>query len=445
MRLTKLSFFLCFIVIAYFSCTTGNGSEASDEEADYPKANEVLDTTTRGPISRQLASGIPPDYHLFVETSGSMDGYYAADHSTLNSTLTTLVTELYNNRSQNLLDSLHFAYLGSGNMQRAANLLKEFNTKFNSRAAIKLKSSEFDYLFDTVLNSVGRGDVSILVSDLIFSPPRKDISQIQNFLDYQKATLDRLFDQRLDTMDLSTLIIQCSGTYSGIYWDNQYKQIPLQDAQRPYYVVVTGNAPHLQQLISAIPPEGLPGFRNSWLLVRPSNVPVNAKISFSQKYRKGSNYDPVSARSISHAEAGENNEFQFPVLINLDQWSMNEAVIADKSNYHLTDASSNYEVVDVVKLDASERSRKPNAGYTHFLILKTKRLRSSQDIDIRFYGNMPAWVASSSTTNDQAIGKDTSQLSKTFGLSYLVGGIFDAYYGNTRNRPLFSFTIHVEK
>ena len=61
---------------------------------------------------------------------------------------------------------------------------------------------------------------------------------------------------------------------------------------------------------------------------------------------------------------------------------------------------------------------------THFVTVSTTSIFTTQDLKLELSNKIPAWVEQSNSVDDRNV-KD--ELDKTFGLSYLVQGVSEAY------------------
>lgn len=64
------------------------------------------------------------------------------------------------------------------------------------------------------------------------------------------------------------------------------------------------------------------------------------------------------------------------------------------------------------------------------------------DISISIKRKLPSWVSNASSTDDRCIATDTNEQTKTFGLSYFVAGISDAYNYLANDKQNFT-TINI--
>jgi hypothetical protein len=424
-----LFFIITFSIVVYFtSCTQGGSSKA--------KAKSAGDTIT------STNESIKPNYNVFIETSGSMSGYLNADPSNFVETITGLITKIKSYRSEGLLDSLNLNYLGTSRIENK--VMNDFNQRLKPSLfrPLIIKTSDFDRFFDTVLNYVSKNNVSVLASDMIFSPSLQDKNDIYKYLSNQKNAIQDKFDTKLDSLSISTLILKYNSKFKGDYID--YKETPhFVNFNRPYYIAIIGKPEFIDSLISKVDFKNFSGFEAAHLFKAPIHN-SSAKIISKRSLSIGSyQYEKPSTNLGIYDVKAENGVFQFPIAVDFKNIIAQDDFFLDKSNYKFSSESSNYEIANVQKItDGTESSTK---GYTHIIMVKTSNLKSgTQKVQFGLKNSFPNWVDSSNTETDLDITNENNK-SKTFGIKYLIQGIYDAYNNKYQGSNLFNITITITK
>jgi hypothetical protein len=116
---------------------------------------------------------------------------------------------------------------------------------------------------------------------------------------------------------------------------------------------------------------------------------------------------------------------------------------SDQSVYQVS--NSDYQIL-VSELSTKDISSPGFSGFSHLLFLKTKKLQT-EELEITVLSKVPAWVNNSSSTDDSNIKSDTSEQNKTFGLSYLVEGVSEAfnYYPSENENIVSKIKIKISK
>jgi hypothetical protein len=406
----------------FSSCVQGGGDKPLNQDSDK--------------VAPPPLPSNPPDYNVFVETSGSMTGYLEADGSGFISTVTSIITSIKSYRSEGLINNLHLFYLGEATSEG----MQDFNKRLNASSfkTIGKGVSDFDSFFDTVLNRVSEKEVAVLVSDMIFSP--KDTKNIQNSLLNQRNGIMDKFDTRLDSMPLATLLLKYNSRFTGKYFNNRGAPAKI-DASRPYYIIFIGKPAFIEALVRKVDFKSLEGFEKIHLFNAPESK-SRAKIIYSKKGTIGS-FDfekPATNLNVYNAKPA-NNVFQFPVAVDFSQMVADESFFIDKHNYHFSAQSSNYEVAGVSPVSPTDAQYK---GYTHIILLKTDNLRSgSQQVELGLSNTLPGWIHEANTDDDSDF-KAAKDSAKTFGFTRLIEGVHNAYKNKYRS-DLFHITITITK
>ena len=108
---------------------------------------------------------------------------------------------------------------------------------------------------------------------------------------------------------------------------------------------------------------------------------------------------------------------------------MSDSDKLDVANYTIN--SGNYVIKRIEQIDTTTLPnptdkvlvRKNNC--THAIILECTGYPN--DISLSIKRKLPSWVNNASSIDDRCIATDPNEQSKTFGLSYFVAGISDAY------------------
>ena len=88
------------------------------------------------------------------------------------------------------------------------------------------------------------------------------------------------------------------------------------------------------------------------------------------------------------------------------------------------------------KEDITPAEKKYIGSATHLFVLEAKDISHKQEVEIRLQNRLPAWVAESSSDDD----RDTDAprfADTTFGLRYLLQGIYDSYERNSNGEPYY--------
>lgn len=99
------------------------------------------------------------------------------------------------------------------------------------------------------------------------------------------------------------------------------------------------------------------------------------------------------------------------------------------------------EIRKINKRDITPAEKKYLGSATHIFVLQTAAISHGQDVEIKLLNRLPQWIADSSTDSDLTPDGQT-----TFGLKYLLGGIFDSYNRNAdSDHAYFELDLELDK
>jgi len=392
--------------------------------------------------------------NVFIENSLSMDGYVSGVTSFGQAVYRLLsdlkMAEPAGSINLNYINSKPIPWKTNANDNDIAGFVRDLTpADFQLRGGDRT-NSDLQQCLKRALNAVDSAQLSVFVSDCIFSP-----GSHMNAADYlvnQQIALKAAFREKLDTLEFNTMILQYNADFNGTYYDLVNNRTKLRFCKRPFYIILSGSPALMEKLIGKQDVEKLRqvGFRQAFLLLHKLNNATDSDgfihSRLSGKNRIGEFEMATTAHKANLFNASEGRGtpmtdglFQFSIAADLSGSQFDEGFLLDTSNYKVP---SNYKLSQVrLNTDASDLALK---GMTHLFTLSTTKLAQEQDVILELKDNMPAWVDSTNSSNDEQI-KAPAQLTKTFGLKYLVSGIADAYESKYPDRALFKLHVNVSK
>ena len=322
---------------------------------------------------------------------------------------------------------------------------KENNIFTVAKTKGKTTSTDFEKIFTDILSNTSGNELSVLVSDLIYSDPNLTGMSAQKTLDAATSLLTTVFNPYAGTH--SMLVIKLKGGYDGTYysWNNAKKKYT---GDRPYYLCLIARNETMQQLYQDATYETirrfdqLPGYENSWFFGRDSKaITPFYSILVTDPARKGRfkrsdaeirNHDKaVHSLTDVQPDVADKN-LTIPVAVNLSALRLPASLLTDPSQYEVV-GKDNFRVSAVQPYSGAN-------GTTHKLLLTTnKPARGERTATIRLKRQFPPrWIASTNTTNDAS-----PDASSTFGIQNLLQGVERAYNPNNQTE-YFTLTLNLE-
>ena len=396
-------------------------------------------------LSGAVVSGKPLRLKLYLEASGSMFPYDApTGNGSFKRTLNDVLTEFDAiNPGQGKLYVVNTEVNDLG--LSLPQFFKEKNIFTVAKTKGKTTSTDFERIFGDILRNTSGDELSVLVSDLIYSDPSLAGMSAQKTLDAASSLLTTVFNPYAATH--SMLVIKLNADFDGTYysWNNAKKKYA---GERPYYLCLIGRNETMQRLYQDQTYQTirrfdqLPGFADSWFFGRDekSTTPFYS-ILVTDPARKGrfkrSNEEVRNHAKAVHAITDvqpdvSDKSVTIPVAVDLSALRLPASLLTDASQY-VVNGKDKFTVSSVQPYAGAN-------GTTHKLLLTTnKSARGERTATIQLRRQFPPrWIANTNTTNDAS-----PDANSTFGIQNLLQGVERAYNPNNQTE-YFTLTIKME-
>ncbi|MPR33294.1 hypothetical protein [Salmonirosea aquatica] len=395
------------------------------------------------------ASGTSANFNVsvYLENSVSMDGYVDANSTAFKATLLDLLTNLENFAAT---DTLNLNYINSTIIPVKAAATKDDITEFYqnlNRTNFKSQggtrgTSDIGDVLSKILNQQKPHELSVLVSDFVFSPGGQNAVK---YLEGQRSQIRSEFvAARGKNPNLSVAILQGQAQFEGTYYDQNDKPHAKLDAARPYYLWLIGTAAQIQQVLDArILEQTRNGFSNK-LVIQSASEALQPPFKIMYRPRIGE-FDSKSLAQgiITDAQAARDDRnkgiFEFNVAVNFSKGMQDAGYFLDSTNYKLSNEKYSLRAKTI-----NDRNDPSLSGFTHLLTLRTTDLKDEK-LRIDVVGKVPGWVYTTSSEDDTQIETNADEARKTFGFSYLVEGVSDAFYPRSQANPLYTIPLTIQK
>ena len=415
--------FMLFMAYAFIACARVGGS---NHTVDSDTTTMIVNTTVTQPTISVDPNGVKTaqTLHVFIENSGSMNGYINSNSD-------------FQMAIGRAIQLMKFKY-GENNIKtyyinkRITQKVRPDGTDLYTFVQQMLQRSQF-----TSSGSTASTDLNdIVISDFIYSLPSTNGVTTSLLYGCQNLTMSAFLEKTKTLpqgVSLATNLVQLHSNFNGHYWHwerptgNQYVNL---NCARPYYLCVLGTDCNVKDFNKSIEIVSLQGYKNQFTI---SNKDMSnaAYTVLDTKYKVGSyrHANDSAIHSITHARKNSRNEFELAIGIDLSDFSMSDSDKLDVANYTIN--SGNYVIKRIEQIDTTTLPnptdkvlvRKNNC--THAIILECTGYPN--DISLSIKRKLPSWVNNASSIDDRCIATDPNEQSKTFGLSYFVAGISDAY------------------
>ena len=358
-------------------------------------------------------------YNIYVENSGSMDGYVKG--------VTEFEQSVYSYLSDikisDICSEMNLFYINT-QMHKQDPDVSDFIEKlepnsFRAKGG-KRSTTDLSNIIGDILDSHGKDTVSILISDFVFSPGG-GVNADEYLLNQQIGIKNHFAYKLKSNPSLATIIYQLSSKFEGKYYDRNNTPYNI-NHQRPFYMMIIGESYNLINLSSEISKDKIKGsgVLNSYSL---SQAASDVSYGILTTPKIGSfNPDPASPHtSIKKAKIDKKNpstKFMVSIGVDFSKLLLDDDYLMDPSNYEISNKSFNISVDKV----------KNNTKYTHIVKLSLNQQLANLykgPLTIQLLKNPSTW--SEDVTNPDDVGIQNITTDKTYGFKYLVGGIYDSY------------------
>ena len=301
--------------------------------------------------------------------------------------------------------------------------------------------TDFQLIFYKILEAQQPGNVSVLVSDLIYSPQDTHGVSIDKIFNEENSLATRVFARYKGK---SVVVQQLMGDYSGKYYP--YNGVPFQyNGKRPFYLVIIADSDVMDQLAQDKRYNGVlnaPEVRNSYRFNQGTSE-VECRVlpewkDNAGRFRVKHGDGIVLAKCDGDRQTGK---LCFSLAANLGSLLKDDALLTNPANYEVKSIDGYTLTVQPISQSMLTANNKEYLeGMTHVLTLVGDLKSPRDEVHIALRNEMPEWVRQSSSDNDTSASG--SFATTTLGLEQLLGGMFNAMKGGN---SFFEVTIQLQR
>ena len=385
-----------------------------------------------------------PTIKVYVENSGSMDGYVKGVTDFENAVYSYLSdlqhADLGQKDSASHKNRLELNYINSEVLTHKSDV-EEFIRKLEP-ATFKMRggnrnTSDMSDILDAILNRMeSPNDVSIFISDCIFSPGKryKPQDNADEYLVAQQIGIrNHLTEYLMDNPDLGVVVMRLISQFNGNYYNKFDEPTYIKD-NRPFYICLFGHKKQLKRIMNAIDIDRIvgSGVQNIFMLSKP-----DTEFDYAISRQKGYSIDMKNPKTtITNTEVtrkGGKTRFQVAINIDFSNCLLDDDYLMDPANYTISNKAYTLEISKI-------NTQTP--AYTHVLKLNLNQpIISKGSIKITLLNKLPEWIKQY-TDEDGLDINALDAMEKTYGFKYLMQGIYDAY--STGQEKYGSITINIK-
>ena len=383
-----------------------------------------------------------PVVHIYMENSGSMNGYVTTN-SQFKNALGHLITKADGFYSGTTVDFINQGIYHTPMCDDLDNFV--LNLTPSSMQVGNTSSTDINKIFKMILDRTSRDTISVLVSDCMY-----DVDNVGNLLSAAATSTTGTFMKAIrrardDKHEFAAIIMQCMSEFSGNYYEGN--QAIACNAQRPYYIIVMGNFEQVMDFSKHMELEdtstGLPGLTHKYMV---SSTPtwhldnMTARIfasDFTNAVRIQANHDGLNVRKVTLDQ--EKTNFNFALGLGVSNLFADLSYLLDKDNYEVE--PKQYKITDVndeAKFTECDFFRHPIC--VQMVVLGQNY---APQLTLRLKNKVPAWVAECSYNKRLGTLPESHQ---SYAIYEMVEGIYNAFYNSmdTNSRDLFELQVKFE-
>lgn len=426
--------------------TSCSGRHARDGRGTVAGESSMVDYTKKKPLRVKF----------YLERSGSMIAYDSPrGDGSFKAAIVTMLNNLpgKHNRLFVVNDGIYPYPKGIDQFVSDGNI-------FESTKGIGDPSyTDFKKIFDNLLNKTGQGELSVLVTDMIYSVKTMVGVNPQKIFADAQGMVSSVFKENVK--DKSLLVVQMQGSYNGSYYayDAPAKGWNY-DGKRPYYILVCGTNASFRQLSQDERYakfrnfEAMSGFQNEMLFTAYGHDNVFAPYcsflmatkEIQGRFKPGREGGNGITKLVDMRPDRETGKLRLALAVDLAGMMMPETYLQDPKNYRVAsdDQVTIREIRKVTERDRTPAEKKYIGQATHIMILEIDEIHHHQNVEISLKKAFPNWIALSSTDDDT--NRQSGLFGKqTFGLKYLLKGIDEAYTRVSDQPYYFTLSLRFEK
>lgn len=303
--------------------------------------------------------------------------------------------------------------------------------------------TDFQLILDKIFKSQKAGNVSILVTDLIYSPRDTRNVSVDKILNEENSLATSIFKQYHGK---SVIVKQLMGDFDGQYYPYNGQPVAYK-GERPFYIIIIADSGVIDRM--AADPQfaqflTVSGERNSYRFNQ-AQTQLSFNLVPGWKDNAGRvRLDRDDKNQLKDCQGDrETGQLRFTVAVNLKGLQKSEAFLTNAQNYDVQSRGHYTLSVRAIKpSDITGNNKAALQGMTHLLTFTGKPESAKDEITVRVRNDFPQWIAQSTSRDDSRVG-ESGFAGTTFGLESFLRGIYDAF--SSGDNSCATLTVKLER
>ncbi|MCQ2289061.1 MAG: hypothetical protein MJZ74_08180 [Muribaculaceae bacterium] len=362
---------------------------------------------------------------VYFERSGSMVPYDdAGGHGQLKKAVNDLINYFPagDKAKINIVNDDIYPYKGT-----VDSFLQDRNIYASTEGVGNATYTDFQKIFNKILEAQTPGNVSVLVSDLIYSPAdTKDVS-IDKILNEENSLATNMFKRYKGK---SIIVHKLTGDYNGKYYPYNNNAVDY-NGMRPFYLLIIADTKVMDAMAQSKDYQQFMDVQGSCGTYRFNQGESSVDWNVVPDWKDNAGRWRVSRGDrceLTGAEAdATTGVLKFAVAANLGALRCPEAVLCNDANYTVESLSGFKVEIAPIQPDMLTANNKSYLdGKTHIITFTGDYKGPRDNIKLSLRNDFPEWIEQSTCKDDTNVMAPTFS-STTLGLSSFLGGIQQAF------------------
>ena len=379
---------------------------------------------------------------VYLENSGSMDGYVNGNTG-FKQTIYYYLTEL----RDKITSSIHLFYINS----KVISMGNDIKTYIHSTTPTTFKAnggdlgtSDIATVLDSLLSRRKKDEVVLFISDCVVSPGKKYATHpddINGYLLQQCTDMTSVFRRELNKYkDLTVAICQLQSHFDGKFF-NKIDQWSYYKGERPFYFWLIGSTRQIKSIMDKIPwsdfndkgakVENLYVLTSLEQQVEYAVVNCGCWGSFEYEHSRAAGMSKTICKVKKENKGKNAGKFRFSIGVDLNFFPLDDNYLYNSENYQVNNKDYS---VEVIKMSSD--------NFSHQVSLTTEIISPCQ-ITVSLKNKLPDWVNEKTDFIGQDLIIDKAE-NKTFGLKYLVEGVYKAFVDTKSSDDYAQFIVTIK-
>ena len=425
--------------------STGNSSVAKNSPETKASAEQA---GTQGQAQEPQYAVYPvtdhPKINVYLETSGSMNGYVNGGTSVFQQVVKEYLSGI-NNAAY--ASEVNYYYINS-KITPKGNDLTQYITRLTPSSFTSsgnTATTDIGGIFKEIIGRTDNNTISIFISDCIISPGRG--VDTQAYLRGQMTDIrDAVVGYIKQYEDFACLVYQLDSGFKGSYYDYENSKHANVNMQRPFYIWVFGHTCSVAMLKLQYVPDRdfkVAPIRNQWMIFNTALATLQQEnrygvlLANNAKNGKYTRVDATTVRGLQKADE-KYYRFSFGAQMAMAQYLMGDDYVEDTDNYnHMVNKTIKEKFYGDIEKDYAQ-----NSPYTELYRVESDTPFQKGNFTLAFIPKVPKWAAECTDYDDRFFNGTNDN--KTYGLEYIFNGVFNGFNSGNHDNILAEFNFEIK-